>query len=111
MNPLRASRALLLIATGSLAASVHGQGRLLAPLNAAAPVPPLAYQSWMTDYRPNLDSEPLDWRSVNDMVGRGAGHAGHSMGPATPAKPYAAAPAQPPQARTEHAAHQHKHKE
>ncbi len=123
MNPVRAFRALPLIAMALLATSAQGQDRLLAPLNATAPVPHSAYQSVLSDYRSNLDPQPVAWRTVNDMVGQiggHAGHAGHNMGQAKPAAPSAnvpaatkpatpANPAKSQQPSTPDAAHQHKH--
>ena len=120
MTPFRACRVLPLIAMTLLATAAQAQDRLLAPLNAAASVPPSTYHSALSDYRSNVDPQPVAWRAVNDIVGQGGGHAGHSMGPAksadssgmaaAPTHPATSAkPAKPKQPGTKDAAHQHKH--
>ncbi len=116
MNFYRISRALPLLAMALLASSAHAQERMLAPLDAAAQVPPSLYLSVFADYRSNLDPQPVAWRTVNDMVSHAGGHAGHAMGPAKPAAPSvpvppAPVPAKPKPAAAADPAHQHHHKE
>ncbi len=116
MNVYRISRALPLLAAALLVSSAHGQERLLAPINATAPVPPSVYHSDFADYRSNLDPQPVAWRTVNDLVRHAGGHAGHTMAAAKPAVPASATPpapvpAGPKPAAAPDPAHQHHHKE
>ncbi len=116
MNFYRISRALPLLAMALLVSPARGQEHLLAPLDAATPVPPLLYHSVFADYRSNRDPQPVAWRTVNDLVGHSGGHAGHTMGQAKPAAPAsatppAAVPAKPKPAAAPVPAHQHHHKE
>jgi hypothetical protein len=116
MNFYRIPLALPLLSMALLASSAHGQERLLAPLNAATPVPLSVYHSDFAGYRSNLDPQPVAWRTVNDLVSHTGGHAGHTMGQAKPVAPAVAAPPAPVPAKPKPAAapdpaHQHHHKE
>lgn len=68
------------------------------PLDAKAPVPPLAYRSAFSDYKP-LGEDKVGWRQANDEVGRIGGwrvYAREANAPDAPSRP--ALPAIKPQA-------------
>lgn len=65
------------------------------PREARAKVPPVEFRSALEGYRPYADAQPRDWRSANEEVGAGGGHAGHvrGQGPGRPAaKPQPGSP-------------------
>jgi hypothetical protein len=99
---------LLAGATGML----HAGERPSGPQDAAAPVPPLAYDSAFANYKADADPKPADWKQTNAAVttpqsGHGghaahAAHAGHDMSKMKTAPKPDAAPAADP-----HAGHKH----
>jgi len=63
-------------------------------------VPALRYDSAFADYKPWQETQPADWRAVNDAVrgaAQGGGHAGHGAS--------AQAASAPPPAASGHAGH------
>lgn len=95
----------------------------LAPMNAAAPAAPLAYESAFADYRIDKDTPAVGWKESNERVAQPHDeHAGHDMGamkhghhgqaaPAAapaPAPTPAPAPAPAPKNKDPHQGHQHK---
>lgn len=55
-----------LAALAQPATSVPGKGGALAA--------PLTYRSAFADYKPWQDSQPGDWKAMNDAVGKSGGH-------------------------------------
>lgn len=51
-------------------------------LDPSARVPPVAYRSVFSDYRPFAEQEPASWRALNEEVRRLGGHGGHVPKPA-----------------------------
>jgi len=56
----------------------------LQPSDAAAPVPPLQYQSVFSSYRQPQAERKLDWKQANDTVRDVGGHAGAMQEEAAP---------------------------
>jgi hypothetical protein len=97
---------LLAGAAGAPQAAPPAQQRQLAPLEAAAPTRPLAYDSAFAGYKSDTDPKVADWKATNAAIagapghGAHAGHAGHDMSKKDD-KP-AAAPAKDPHAEHKH---------
>lgn len=49
------------------------------PLAAAAPVPPLVYDSAFAGYQADREPKAASWKDSNAAIGAQAGHAGHGM--------------------------------
>lgn len=110
MSSFRLIFSLLLAgAAGAPQAAPPAQQRQLAPLEAAAPTRPLAYESAFAGYKSDTDPKVADWKATNAAIagapghgghGGHAGHAGHDMSKKDD-KP-AAAPAKDPHAEHKH---------
>jgi hypothetical protein len=70
----------LLAALAALAAlpALAEEKRSADPSNAAAPVPPLRYESAFAGYKSARDEKPVPWKQTNEEVA-GSGHASHAQ--------------------------------